>query len=270
MDFVTHTTGEAAEECSQRLNVIRFPAALIVVFAAVRCYADPIASGYYDQATFRQALKSLERPLQTQNDDFADGTLHIQAALVSSDIDFYGYDQNAGNGHLVAGAYTEYTQKYSLTVWHFAQPVYSFGGIWNLGAVNAGLEIDAGGQHYFLPDGLVPARSLYSWNDSWSGFWGFVSSVPVNDVIIRSGDEGWADSFGQTYELSGLEVSTATPEPGGLLLAVLGIGLMIWPPGANWLCRRRSAAAPGAVASVLASAAASGHTSASDRRSEPL
>ena len=147
-------------------------------------------------------------------------------AFVSSDIDFCGYDAGFGNGHLVSGVYTEFTQKYSLTVWHFDQPIYSFGGVWNLGAVNAGLEIDAGGQRYFLPDGLVPARSLYSWNDSWSGFWGFVSSVPVSEVVIRSGDEGWGNSFGQTYELSNLEVASAVPEPGSLLLAVLGIALV--------------------------------------------
>ncbi|HLH04209.1 MAG TPA: hypothetical protein VKX25_15695 [Bryobacteraceae bacterium] len=203
----------------------RFFATLTLFALSLPGLAGPVSGSYYSQAAFQQAIAALGRPVQVAMDDFSSAQVTLPGVSVSSDINFDGYSLGSGNGHFAAGAYTDSTGKYTETVWHFTQPTYAFAGLWNLGNVNAGLEVDAGGHQYFLPDGLVAANSLYSPQNQWSGFWGFVLTVPVDTVIIRSGDESLFNG-GQSYQLSNLEVGAIMPEPGSVALGLVGLMLI--------------------------------------------
>jgi hypothetical protein len=205
--------------------VPRFFATVTLFALSLPAFAGPVSGSYYSQAAFQQAVAALGRPVQVAMDDFSSAQVTLPGVSVSSSINFDGYNFGSGAGHFVAGAYSDTTAKYTETVWHFTQPTFAFAGLWNLGRVNAGLEVDAGGHQYFLPDGLVSANSWYSPQTQWSGFWGFVSTVPVDTVIIRSGDESLFNG-GQSYQLSNLEVGAIMPEPGGVALGLLGLGLI--------------------------------------------
>ncbi|MDQ2842348.1 MAG: hypothetical protein M3Y72_15155 [Acidobacteriota bacterium] len=196
----------------------------LLLFVPILASAGPFMpspSGYYSEAQFDAAVLGAA-PSGVLLSSVGDGTMPPGLA-VSSDIDFDGQQAGAGNGRFASGVYSETTSKYSVTTWTFTQPVYAFGGEWNLGLVNAGLEIDADDEHYFMPDGFVRPLYSYAWNaqpawpaSAWSGFWGFVSTVPIEQVEIRSGDEGTSSSFAQSYRLSSVEIATAVPEPGSL------------------------------------------------------
>jgi hypothetical protein len=199
------------------------------------CLADPViapsASGYYSQGAFEQAIAEYAPAGSSLTlDGFAGGQIQESGVSVSSDINYDGYHVGAGNGHFVPGAYQDVTQKYSTTVWTFSQPVYAFGGAWNLGPVNAGLQVEANGTVYFMPDGAVQPLSSYrtgsapEWpSQTWSGFWGFVSSVPIDTISISFGDEGFAGSYAQNYSFSNMETVSAAPEPSALVLIVSGL-----------------------------------------------
>lgn len=198
----------------------------------------PSSTGYYSQAQFASAVAQAAPGTHILPENFTNGSANLPGVSVSSDIDFNGYDKGAGQGHFTSGAYLDTTEKYSITVWSFNQPIYAFGGNWNLGTVNAGLEINAGGVRYFMPDAYVPPLSSYNSNDrpdwptaQWSGFWGFVSTVPIQSVQIFSGDEGTSSSFAQNYTLTGMETATVVPEPSSLGMlsfaaALIGIGVV--------------------------------------------
>ncbi len=198
----------------------------------------PSTTGYYSQAQFVNAAMQAVPAIEILTDNFTYGAPSLPGVSVSSDVTFDGYDKGAGQGRFVDGAYLDTTEKYSVTVWSFDQLVYAFGGDWDLGAINAGLEIEAGGIGYFIPDTSVTPLSSYGWNNrpawpasDWSGFWGFVSTVPIYSVEIFSGDEGLSNSFAQSYKFTGMEIATAIPEPStvslfGLAAALIGIGVI--------------------------------------------
>ncbi len=196
------------------------PAFLLLLFHAC-LFADPlppVAGAYYDQTQFESAVAPLG---QLSIDNFDQGQIHLSGVSVSSDVPYDGVGVTAGNGHFISGAYAETTSKYSVTTWTFRDPVYAFGGLWNLGPVNAGLQIVSSGGVYFLPDGIVPLASSDPRN--WSGFWGFVSYTPIDSVSISAGDEGMPGHFGQSYSLTNMELVTTTPEPSSILLLALGL-----------------------------------------------
>ncbi len=217
-----------------------FTAALLFLLPLLS-FGDPFSpssTGYYNQAQFATAVAQVAPGVQIVTSDFIAGSPGLPGVSVSSDINFDGYDKGAGEGHFASGAYLDTTEKYSVTVWTFSQPTYAFGGYWNLGAVNAGLEVDAGDARYFMPDGCIAPLSSYNWSDKpdwpatrWSGFWGFVSTVPIQSVEILSGDEGTNSSFEQNYTFTGMEIATAVPEPSTVKMlifgsALIGIGLV--------------------------------------------
>ncbi len=209
---------------------------LILSVLPVLCAADPLsvpsATGYYTESAFTQAVAQYAPTgTATLTDSFNGGQSGAAGFSVTSAVDFDG-DQSAGTGHFAAGAYSETTEKYSETVWSFNQPIYAFGGTWNLPSINAGLQVIAGGQVYFMPDGIVQPWSSYGQNSpqlpaaGWSGFWGFVSSAPVTEVIVSSGDEGFPGSFGQSYAFSDMKTACLIPEPSCLWLVGAG-GLLV-------------------------------------------
>ncbi len=202
----------------------------------VFCVAGPVSlpasGGYYNQAAFAAAIQEFAPGSTVYVDSFANGQIHEAGVSVSSDIDYNGYAVGAGNGQLIAGSYQETTGKYSTTVWTFSQPIYAFGGNWTMQSINAGLEVDSGNAVYFMPDGVVKPLSSYGFNSppqwpaqGWSGFWGFVSETPINEVSISFGDEGFGGSYGQTYSFTNMEtasVMAAAPEPSGIMLTAAG------------------------------------------------
>ncbi len=201
--------------------MLKLVAAFLLLSFHACVFADPLqpaASVYYDQAQFESAAAPLG---QLSMDNFDQGQIHLSGVSVSSDVPYDGQGVGEGNGHLLSGAYAETTSKYSVTTWTFRDPVYAFGGLWNLGPVNAGLQIVPSGGVYFLPDGMTPRASSDPAN--WSGFWGFVSDTPIDSVSISTGDEGMPNHFGQSYSLTNLELVTPTPEPSSLLLLALGL-----------------------------------------------
>ncbi len=197
----------------------------------------PSSTGYYNQTQFANAVAQAAPGTHILMGNFANGFCDLPGVSVSSDINFDGYDKGAGAGRFTSGAYLDTAEKYSVTVWSFSQPVYAFGGNWDLGPVNAGLEVNTGDTGYFMPDAYVQPLSSYDWNDKpewpaaqWSGFWGFVSTVPIQSVEIFSGDEGTSSSFAQNYTFTGMEIATAVPEPSTVNMlsfcaALIGVGM---------------------------------------------
>ncbi len=206
------------KSCLEAL-VYKASAAALLSLLSVISFADPLPpspAGYYNQAAFEQAAAHYAPGGgQLLTDNFADARINLPGVFVSSDIDFDGVDKGAGNGHFLPGAYTETTEKYSATVWTFSQPIYALGGDWNLGVVNTGLQIASQAGVYFMPD------------TTESGFWGFVSPVPIKSVEISVGDQGHPGNFAQAYTFSDLQVVTAVPEPATLGLWISGAALVL-------------------------------------------
>ncbi len=223
-------------------------AAIVLLLAPLLVFGDsamPSTIGYYDQAQFQHYAEELAPSgVQILTDSFANGEISIPGVSVSSDIDFDGVNKSAGNGHFVFGGYEDFTEKYSVAVWTFSQPVYAFGGMWNLSSINAGLQISSGGGLYFMPDGIMPVTNTgQAWPGAqWSGFWGFISAVPVESVEISFGDDGVPGNFGQSYRFSDMEVASDVPEPANLGLWGLGILLIrLAPPIGRRLFETRQA-----------------------------
>jgi hypothetical protein len=175
---------------------------------------QPLSTEYFSEAQFAQAA----------------GAQCLSGITASSDIDFDGVDEGVGNGHFISGRWQSMTEKYSVDTWTFSQPVYAFGGTWNFDPVTTGLQIYSAAGLYFLPDGIVSSGR------QWTGFWGFVSTVPIESVQISFGDEGHPGNFAQTYTFTNRELVTGAPEPASLPLFSLGAAFVLL----RYLFRRKN------------------------------
>jgi hypothetical protein len=134
-----------------------------------------------------------------------------------------GVANNALLGHVSQGVWTDTISKYGSTTFNFADPIYGFGGIFDISGSN-GLDI--------VP-GLGP--SFATPNGTYDGFVGFVSSQPLDSVLITWGQNGSCQQcFGNSYTLSDFQVQNdpvGTPEPNfkyafaGLLLLAVCFGV---------------------------------------------
>ncbi|HEY7211486.1 MAG TPA: PEP-CTERM sorting domain-containing protein [Bryobacteraceae bacterium] len=208
---------------------------LIFLFLLPACFC--FADEFYDQAAFTNAIGNRT----VLSDSFANEMSNIPGVSVSSDIIFNGVHPGDGNGHFAPGMYVDATAHYTVTTWTFSTPIYAFGGDWNMSPVDAGLTVgafDSQGSNiatYNMPDGVVPPWSSYpnppSWpQQSFSGFWGFISSRQVSQVRIVFGDEGTPNDYSQSYEFTNLQITeaaaAATPEPQSIALLLMGTGIL--------------------------------------------
>ncbi len=166
-----------------------------------------------------QASRSFDS-LTSQSTTAAGNGLSISAVSGYSPL---GVANNALLGQAANGVWNDTISKYGTTTFNFSEPIYSFGGDFDITGSN-GLEIFSGGSSFSSPVGI------------YDGFIGVISSQPLNSIMITWGQNGGCNQcLGNSYTLSDFQVATdpvQTPEPSfkyafaGLLL--LAISIAVW------------------------------------------
>ncbi len=194
---------------------------------------------YYDQTQWQSAIHAQATlSLTDVSFDNADWTSSFQASrsfdsltsqsttatgngMSISAVSGYsplGVANNALLGQAANGVWNDTISKYGTTTFNFSEPIYSFGGDFDITGSN-GLEIFSGGSSFSSPVGV------------YDGFIGVISNQPLSSIMITWGQNGGCNQcFGNSYTLSDFKVATdpvQTPEPsfkyafaGLLLLAV--------------------------------------------------
>jgi hypothetical protein len=193
--------------------------AMVAGLFAATLPADTVI--YYNQAQWQSAM-SAQGALPLTDVSFAssDWTTSFQSSrsfdsLTSQSITagisaVAGYNplgvaNNALLGHATNGVWSDTISKYGSTTFNFSDPIYGFGGDFDIAGSN-GLEILAGGSPFATPSGV------------YDGFIGVVSDQPLSSIQITWGQNGGCyQCFGNSYTLGDFQVATdpvQTPEPG--------------------------------------------------------
>lgn len=80
------------------------------------------------------------------------------------------------------------------TIWHFAQPIFAFGGFWDMtpGGPGSNIEVSINGSWIVIDE--IP-------NTYTGQFWGFVSNIPFTDIRLRHGS---SPAIAETYTLDNM------------------------------------------------------------------
>ncbi len=104
-------------------------------------------------------------------------------------------------GHVANGVWTDTLSKYGTTTFSFGDPIYGFGGNFDV-ALSNGLYIGGAG-------------NVAGGSSAYDGFIGVISDQPLDSLWLSWGSGGDAsDIFGNSYILSNLQVGVVPiPEP---------------------------------------------------------
>lgn len=191
---------------------------------------------YYNQAQWQSAMGTV--PLTGISFVSSDWTSSFQASRSFDSLTSQyaaggisavaGYDplgvaNNALLGHAANGVWSDTLSKYGTTTFNFSDPIYGFGGDFDITGSN-GLEILAGGSSLATPNGV------------YDGFIGVVSDQPLSSILITWGQNGSCyQCFGNSYTLSDFQVApepVQTPEPSfkyafaGMLVFAAGFAIL--------------------------------------------
>jgi hypothetical protein len=163
--------------------------ALALVLMAVVPSPAMAATTVYDndQAGWEAAVGSWE------TEDFEDGVVGPGISVVSDNG--YVYTQASGND-LWYDSLTYSAGPTAYTTFTFDDPIYAFGGTWDLGSWLEDPEIGGPGSNIeVLMDGSWQSVGVID-NDYIDVFWGFVSDTPFTQVRLQAyNDEGWTERY---------------------------------------------------------------------------
>jgi len=169
-----------------------------------------------------QASRSFDALTSQSNTAASDG-MSITAVAGYNPL---GVANNALLGQAINGAWSDTISKYGTTTFNFSDPIYGFGGDFDISGSN-GLEIFAGGSPLTTPNGL------------YDGFIGVISNQPLSSIMITWGQNGSCyQCFGNSYTLSDFQVATdpvQIPEPSFKYALA---GLLVFAAGFTILRRR--------------------------------
>jgi hypothetical protein len=220
-----------------RSGFARFAVLLLAALAGV--LPAETVTVYYNQAAWQAAMSAQgSNPLTTIGFNASQWTSSVKYSptyttqvsqsttaasngmTVSVDSQFSapGYAATSTLGHVANGVWTDEISKYGSTTFNFSDPIYGFGG---------DFDISGGNGLYIAGVGDVGVGA-----SGYNGFIGVIESAPMDSIFISWGDGG-VDCFSNSYKLSNFHVATLpTPEPnfgyavGGLLVAA--VSYFLW------------------------------------------
>jgi len=167
---------------------------MLLAAGLVSSAADAAVITYTNAATWGTALGSA---FSTEN--FNDSTLNAGLSITST------------NGSIQANQFRDRVVKGGAqTTFTFANQITGFGGTWDTSAGGQGQGLDI-----FSNNVLVGSIA------NFNGFYGFISTIGFNSVVVRGGSNA---GVSETYTLDNLVYGGTVPEP--TTVALLGLGFL--------------------------------------------
>jgi hypothetical protein len=167
---------------------------MLIAAGLVSSAANAAVTSYTSASTWSTAIGGV-----FSTEDFNDATLNAGLSFTST------------NGSIQGNHFNDMVVKNGAqTTFSFSNQITGFGGTWDTSPGGEGQGLD-----FFSNNVLVGSIS------DINGFYGFISTIGFNSVVIRGGSNG---GNAETYNLDNLVYGGKVPEP--TTVALLGLGLL--------------------------------------------